>query len=396
VDGQVSNLNVSATPALESYRAQIRQWLAETEIPEVPLDVDERFEVRRAWQKRLDEAGWISVDWPSEYGGHDLSALHQVAVYEELIRAGAPLPVTVSNLVVVGPTLLAWGTEQQKREFLPKLPGGDVIFCQGFSEPNAGSDLASLTTSAERVGDDFVVRGQKVWTSYAHRADFCAVLARTNPAAPPHKGISYLLIDMKSAGVTIRRLEQITGNSEFSEVFFDDVRVPATNLVGPVDEGWKVAMHSLGNERSRIILQRRAGAQIAFDEIVQTVREHVATTGIQLPPTLVRRFGEVHTMLAALDGQVRTIVARLANDAPRSGLDSLDKLVLTEVEQEVFALAYDLLGPYRLAGGSKPFGLEPERWIHDYFYARSWSISGGTTQVQRNVVAERVLGLPRT
>jgi alkylation response protein AidB-like acyl-CoA dehydrogenase len=361
---------------LDAFGIEVAAWLAAADVPTVPHDVDERFEVLRAWQKTLYEAGWLGVDWPAEFGGRGLSLLHQAEVMRQLIAADAPLPVAIVNLVVAGPTLIGSASDEQRRRHLPGMLAAEEIWCQGFSEPDSGSDLASLRTSAREDGDDFVVNGQKVWTSYAHRADFCALLARTDKDAPPHKGISFLIVDMRTPGITVRPLRQITGDAEFSEVFFEDVRVPKENLVGPLHGGWGVAMHSLSSERSRILIQRHAGAELS--------------------PDLKRRIGRALAQLAALEAQVRKTVARVQGKAPPGALDSVDKLVLTEVEQDVYGLIYDLLGPYRLVGDSAPLGLESERWIHDYFYARSWSISGGTLQIQRNIVAERLLELPRT
>ena len=309
-----------------------------------------------------------------------------------LILAGAPLPVAVVNLIVAGPTLVGHGSDEQRRRYLPTMLSAEEIWCQGFSEPNAGSDLASLRTLAREDGDEFVVDGQKVWTSYAHRADFCALLARTDRDAPSHKGISFLIVDMRSPGITVRPLRQITGDAEFSEVFFDGVRVPRENLVGPLHGGWKVAMHSLSSERSRILIQRHAGAEAALRKLISTLRK----SGASLGPDVERRVGRALSQLAALEGQVRKTVRRVQEKAPPGALDSVDKLVLTEVEQDVYGLIYDLLGPYRLVPGANPLGLDSESWIHDYLYSRSWSISGGTLQVQRNIVAERLLGLPRT
>ena len=381
---------------LEEFRANVRAWLERSEIPQVPKDPDGRFKTLRAWQRRLYEAGWLGVDWPAEHGGKGLTPLHQAAVLEELARAGAPLPVSRTNLDAVGPTLVAFGTDEQKRRWLPKLCSAEDLWCQGFSEPNAGSDLASLKTTATRDGDDFVVNGQKIWTSQAHRADRILVLARTDPAAPRYKDLSLFGVDMRSKGISVRPLKQITGQSEFNEVFFDQVRVPATDLIGPIHDGWRVAMHTLGGERGRILLLRRADAEAAFRALVKALKTHLATTQVPLSSDVVRRIGQVRMKLAALEGQVRATARRMERDERPGPLDSLDRLVLVEVEQELSGLAFDLLGPYRMSGGALPLSLDPDSTIYRYFYGRSYSLSGGTTQVQLNVVAERMLGLPRT
>ena len=380
---------------VEDFRQHFRQWLSTADAPAVPKDPDEKFRVLRAWQRRLHEGGWLGVDWPAEYGGRGLSSLHQAAVLEELARAGAPLPLSRTNLDAVGPTLIAHGTDEQRRRYLPKLLSAEEIWCQGFSEPGAGSDLASLKTRAEADGDAFVVNGGKIWTSQAHRADMCLVLARTDPAGPRYRNLSLFGVDMRSPGIRVRPLRQITGQSEFNEVFFENVRVPAANLIGPLNEGWRVAMHTLGGERGRILLLRGADAQAAFAAIVRALQGHKGRGGA-IDDTIVARVGRVRVQLAMLDAQIRRTAERLAREEPPGPMDSLDRLVLTEVEQEVSALAFDLLGPYRLAGGAHPLGLDGDRTIYGYFYGRSYTISGGTREVQLNIVAERMLGLPRT
>lgn len=386
---------VSAHDDIASYRARFRTWLAAAHPPQVPEDPEERFRVLREWQRRLYEGGWLGVDWPVEYGGGGLTSLHQAAVLEELARAEAPLPVSRTNIDAVGPTIVAWGTEEQRRRYLPKLLSCEELWCQGFSEPGAGSDLASLKTRADLDGDVFVVNGQKTWTSQAHRADMCLLLARTDVEAPRYKNLSLLAVDMRSPGIRVRPLRQITGHSEFNEVFFDNVRVPKQNLIGPLHDGWRVAMHTLGGERGRILLLRGADAQAAFTAIVRSLREHVASGGVVSDET-VKRVGYVRVKLAVLEAQIRKTADRLSREEPPGPMDSLDRLVLTEVEQEIMGLAFDLLGPYRMSGGTRPMGLDPERTIYNYFYSRSYTISGGTREVQLNIVAERMLGLPRT
>ena len=386
---------LSADEDVRSFRERFRSWLANAHPPAIPADPDERFRVLRAWQRTLYEGGWLGVDWPLEYGGRGLTSLHQAAVLEELALRGAPLPLARTNLDAVGPTLIAWGTDEQRRRFLPKLLSAEEIWCQGFSEPGAGSDLASLKTRGEREGDAFVISGQKVWTSQAHRADLCLLLAKTDPAGARYKDLSLFAVDMRSPGIRVRPLRQITGHSEFNEVFFDAVRVPADRLIGPLNEGWRVAMHTLGGERGRILLLRGADAQAAFAQVVRALRDHRAAGGT-IDDDVVRRVGYVRVKLAVLEAQIRKTAERLAREDPPGPMDSLDRLVLTEVEQEIMALAFDLLGPYRMAGGARPLGLDADRTIYSYFYSRSYTISGGTREVQLNIVAERMLGLPRT
>lgn len=379
---------------IESFRHLFREWLASTDVPCFGADLHESFARQKAWQGTLAKAGWLGVDWPAEFGGRGLTPLHQMAVMEELTKTEAPMPVSIVNLYVIGPTILAWGTREQKQKHLARMLAADEVWCQGFSEPGAGSDLASLRTSATIDGDSFVVNGQKVWTSQAQYADFCALLARTDTTVPNHQGISYLLVNMKSPGITVRPIRQISGGAEFNEVFFDNVRVPVTDILGRVNEGWQVAVRTLASERSSIMVQRKAEAEAVVAKAIRALRK-LAGSGQVVPDRIAFRVGHVRMQLAALDAVVRDLVERLRTGRPMDGQDSLAKLILTEVEQEAFSLSFDLLGPYRQVSQVRPLGLDADHLIHDYFYSRSRSISGGTTQVQRNVVAQRVLGMPR-
>ena len=244
----------------ESFQAELRAWLAANVTDEFrekrTMTFQEKVAVRRAWQKKLFEAGWIGIGWPEEYGGRGASLMQEAIYNEEMARAQAPATANVIGLNMVGPTILAVGTPQQKARYLPKILSGEEIWCQGFSEPNAGSDVASLQTRGVREGDDFVVNGQKVWTSYGYVADFCILLVRTDFEAPKHKGLSYLIVDMKSPGVSAKPLVQMTGEAEFAELFFENVKVPVANLVGELNKGWMVAITTLMHERgvSRLAL----------------------------------------------------------------------------------------------------------------------------------------------
>jgi alkylation response protein AidB-like acyl-CoA dehydrogenase len=381
---------------LEEYRDRCRSWLAETPIPRVPLPLAERFRVLREWQRTLHAAGWLGIAWSADAGGQGLSHLHQLVFAEELARARAPQPIGLIGLEVVGPSIDRFGTPSQRSELLPRLLSGEDIWCQGFSEPDAGSDLASLRTRAEVDGDDFVVSGQKVWTSWGHFASWCAMLVRTDPAAPKSRGISYLLVDMSSPGVTTRPLTQMTGDQEFCEVFLDRVRVPRANLVGEQNGGWAIARHTLGTERAAYTLRRRVEYEVALQD---AIHELGACRTRDADPARAYRVraavGRSHVALNVLRAQTRKTVDRLAAGTGPVADDSVDKLLLNDVEQQVYGSIAELLGPLRAAPDSRPLGLDAARWEHDHLYSRAASIYGGTSQIQRNIIAERLLGLPR-
>ena len=382
-------------PSLEEYRESVRGWLTEADIPDVPLDLEGRFAVLRHWQQMLFSAGWIGISWSREAGGQGLTALHQLVFSEELARAGAPQPIGLIGLDVVGPSLDNFGTPEQKSELLPRLLSGEDIWCQGFSEPDAGSDLASLRTRAGVEGDHFVINGQKVWTSWAHKSQWCALLARTDLDAPKHKGISYILVDMSSPGVTARPLVQMTGDDEFCEVFFEDVRVPLTNLVGDLNSGWAIAQDTLGNERGSYTLRRRVEYEVAVEDAVEELRAHYSKTGQEASDRVLEQIGSAYSAVRGLEAQTRKTMGRKMRGEGPTPYDSVDKLSLNEVEQLVFRCVSDLLGPLRNVDDGDPFGLESGRWVKDHYYSRAASIYGGTSQVQRNIIAERLLGLPR-
>ncbi|GGJ40772.1 acyl-CoA dehydrogenase family protein [Streptomyces brasiliensis] len=380
---------------LDAYRRQIRAWLAQATVPEVPLDLEGRFTVLRAWQKTLYEAGFVGISWSKAVGGQGLTPLHQLVFSEELARAGAPQPIGLIGVDVVGKSIETYGREWQREQLLPRLLSGDDIWCQGFSEPESGSDLASLRTRARIEGDEFVINGQKVWTSWAHKAQWCALLARTDADAPKHRGISYILVDMSTPGVTARPLVQMTGDDEFCEVFFEDVRVPVGNLVGKLHEGWAIAQDTLSHERGSYTLRRRVEYEVAVEEAVRDLRDHVDETGTEPSDWVLEQLGRSYTAVRSLEALTRrTIERQLAGDIP-SPLDSVDKLSLNEVEQLVYTSITNVLGPFRLAADGVAFGLDGPRWVKDHYYSRAASIYGGTSQIQKNIIGERLLGLPR-
>jgi alkylation response protein AidB-like acyl-CoA dehydrogenase len=376
----------------ELFRREARAWLATQELPAATDDSDQRFNDLRDWQRRLWKAGWLGLSWPQDSGGRGLSHLHQVIFNQELASARAPRPAGVVGIEIVGPTILRFGNESQHRDRLPRVLSGEDIWCQGFSEPEAGSDLASLRTSARQIPGGWVINGHKVWTTWSHKANWCAVLARTDPTSPKHRGISYFLVPLNLPGVTVRPLRQLNGDNEFGEVLFEDVHVEAESLVGEVNSGWSYAMHTLSSERGSFVLRRTADLSVALADLIS----QLVSGGSDITDFEAHRLGELKADLFALQSQGERILDRLmtAPDEP-SGEDSLDKAYLTHVEQHLFGFARDCLGPYAQLADQHFRGLDTGRWMHDYYFSRAASIFGGTAQVQRNIIAERLLGLPR-
>lgn len=384
----------------EAFRAELRAWLTEhlTDAfrEQRTMTFQEKAAVRRAWQRALFDAGWIGIGWPKEYGGRGATLMQQSIYNEEMARAKAPAAINVIGLNMVGPTLLAVGTPEQKARYLPKILSAEEVWCQGFSEPNAGSDVASLQTRAVRDGDHFVVNGQKVWTSYGYVADLCILLVRTDFEVPKHKGLSYLIVDMHAPGVSARPLVQLTGEAEFAELYFDEVRVPVENLVGSLNQGWMVAITTLMHERATLSFS----IIVAFEQRLQALIE-------------LSRRSTVHGAPALNDAQVRQRLARLYSDVKTFKLNtmrqvsalgqghlpgpegSLLKIQWSELNQRLVELAIELEGPYSsLAPDSLDAPFEGH-WQYEYLRARGNTIEAGTSEVQRNIVAERVLGLPR-
>ena len=379
-------------PEAEAFRAEFRAWLEANVDSEVAgaqameaAESPEALARLRAWNRALADAGYAAIAWPVEYGGRGAGIMEQVVYAEELHRAGAPGTLNVIGISNIAPAIMAHGTEDQKRRFLPPMRRGDEIWCQGFSEPNAGSDLASLQTRAVPDGDDFVVNGQKVWNTFGNVADWCELLVRTDPDAPKHRGISCLFVDMRSPGVEARPLVTITGDREFSEIFFTDVRVPRSALLGKENEGWTVAMTTLTHERGGVA-SLHLGVRKKVAELIELAktterRGRPATEDPVLRQGLARLY---------LEGEYLKLLSDRAVSGALHGREagpesSLAKLVWSECEIHIAELAGHLLGPAANTG----------RWGRDRVYARALSIAGGTTQVNKNIVAQRVLGLPR-
>ncbi len=347
------------------------------------------------WLKKLNEKGWIAPAWPKEYGGAGLSVMEQFIFNQEMARTGAPRSPNMIALGWVGPTLIVYGTDEQKRKHLPPILKGEAFWCQGFSEPGAGSDLASLQTRAVRDGDDYVINGQKIWTSGAHGAHWMILLARTDPNAPKHKGISYFLVDMKSPGITIRPLVNMAGSHDFNEVFFDNVRVPKENLVGEENRGWYVGTTTLDFERSGIATG--ISHALAVRDYVEFVHAHRAE-----PTCAYARDPLVRYELAdrAIEAQVEQMLNYQVIGVQARGLvpnheASIAKLYSTELDQRIAATGLKMAGLYGQVLRGSAHAVMDGRMSSMYLYATTSTIGGGTSEVQRNIIAQRGLGLPR-
>ncbi len=397
----------------EPFRAEIRTWLTDN-LPEgwgtpgFSMTPEERKAFLREWTAKLFDGGWICASWPTEYGGKGLTLMEQVVLTEEFARAEAPLRADFFGDTLVGPTILQWGDERQKQEFLPRILKGTISWCQGFSEPGAGSDLASLSTRAVLDGDEWVVNGQKVWTTQAQYADYIFLLARTNPDAPKHAGISYLLVPMKQPGIEVRPISQIDGSADFNEVFFTDARCPKDNVVGGVDNGWKVAMTTLGFERGSSATTGHRRFQRELDQIIQEAKKNGASADPLIRQRLATAWSKVKIM--EINGY-RSLTDALNGTHHMAALGAANKMFWSEFHQDTMNLAMDILGMdaqiltgTHNSGGDGIIGDRMRRGRADYpvsdrqasfFFSRSETIWGGTAEIQRNIVGERVLGLPK-
>jgi alkylation response protein AidB-like acyl-CoA dehydrogenase len=369
-----------------TFRNELREWLAAHITPEVveagrwPV-TDETLEVMRAWNRELADAGWAAPAWPVEHGGRDAGLDEQVAYLEEIDAAQAPGPINVIGVSNIAPAIMAFGTPDQQERFLRPMLRGDEIWSQGMSEPDTGSDLASLRTRAEPAGDGFIVNGQKTWNSLGHLADWCQLYVRTDPDVPKHRGISCLLVDLRTPGVEVRPLRTMTGEVSFSELFLTDVRVPASALLGPLHQGWTVAMTTLSHERAGVArlhlsLRRKLDALLA---------EPAARSALAADPRLRQEAARVATLIACMRWTTERSLAQLRLGEASGTAGSLSKLAWSQADQALAGLALRLLGMSGLSG----------EWARNLASAPSTSIAGGTTEINRNIVAEHGLGLPR-
>jgi alkylation response protein AidB-like acyl-CoA dehydrogenase len=385
-------MDIRFSPAQENYRRKFRRWLDAnlprgSSAPSPVFDEDKDVLFQMEWERRLYSAGYSGVAWPKEYGGQGLTLAEHYIVHEELGRSAAPEGINNIGRELVGPIILAIGSEEQKRYYVPRLLRLDDVWCQGFSEPNAGSDLASLQTRAEPDGDDWVISGQKVWTSYARHSNWCILLARTDRAAPKHKGITLFLMPMNVPGITVRPLRQITGRSDFNELFLDEVRISDTLRLGAVNDGWRVANGVLGFERATTRLYRQARFMHEWRALIALAKRRMPKrlddSGIR------RRIAAVFVELEIVRYGNLKVVSRVGQGHNIGPEASLQKLAWSEAHQKLAALAVDLLGEDFISSE------EAAPFRHIYLQSRAETIFAGTSEIQRNIIADRVLSLPR-
>jgi alkylation response protein AidB-like acyl-CoA dehydrogenase len=376
-------VDLTLSPSEEAFRDELRAWLIGNHPGREPDGDLAGFEFRRGWQRRLHEAGWAGVSWPREYGGRGATLVEQAIYNEEFVRAQAPSAANVLGLAMGGPTVIAHGTEEQKRRYLEPILSASEIWCQGFSEPGSGSDLASVKTRGVRDGDGWVVTGQKVWTTLAQHAKWCMLVARTDPDAPKHQGLTYFLMDMEQDGVQVRPLRQITGEAEFNELFIEEARVPDENIVGGEGNGWAVAITTLMHERATLAFGLQIAVKLALRELMGLVRESGATGD----PLVRDRLAQLYIEAEVLRLNAYRGLSAIMRDGVPGPEGSLGKWQWAEVNQALTELAMDLRGPRAV--------LHDDTWTFRFLRARANSIEGGTTEILKNIVAERVLGLPR-
>ena len=403
-------MDLTYPPDAEAFRLTIRAWLEEN-LPQGWFEPgfvqseDERKDFNQTWTAKLFAGGWICAGWPVDYGGKGLSLLEQVVLNEEFASAGAPMRADFFGDTLVGPTILQWGTEEQKREFIPGILQGKIAWCQGFSEPNSGSDLASLKTSAVLDGDEWIINGQKVWTTQAQQADYVFLMCRTDPDAPQHAGISYLLVPMRQAGVDVRPITQVDGSAEFNEVFFTNVRCPKGNVVGGVNNGWKVAMTTLGFERGSSSTTGHRRFLKEWQLIVDEAKQREKNADLRVRDDLVRAWQKVKIM--EINGY-RSLTDSLNNTHDAALLGACNKMFWSEAHRASMELAIDILGmdgqiltgqgdaESSLPGMGRGRADYPVSELQaSFFFSRSETIWGGTAEIQRNIIGERALGLPK-
>ncbi|HUY99510.1 MAG TPA: acyl-CoA dehydrogenase family protein [Thermomicrobiaceae bacterium] len=385
----------------EAFRSDVRAWLATN----VPTEKFQDFEEHRSWHKQLYAAGYVGMGWPVEYGGRNARPMEQAILGEEMARVDAPGPVNGLGLGLLGPTLIHHGTDAQKDRYLRNILTAVEIWCQLYSEPNSGSDLASLRTRAEIVGDEFVINGQKIWTSGAQHADWGMMLARTDPDAPKHLGISCILIDMHHPGVEVRPLRQLHGAAEFNEVFFTDARMPLENLVGELHRGWQIAQTTLSYERGARVLSRVTDHQATIARLLE-VASVLRRDGMRAidDPIIRQKLGRIYAEVEVLRYYGLRVLSRMEKGLRPGPESSLSKLSYSELNKRVQELIQEILGPYGqlIEGEPAKYALDPGAsygeqgsWAYAFGGSRSGTIAAGTSEVQKNIIGERVLGLPK-
>jgi alkylation response protein AidB-like acyl-CoA dehydrogenase len=387
-------MDLNPTPAERAFRRAVREWIA-AHVPDAAAEREgasgaERFAAAKAWQAALYRGGWAGITWPKEYGGRGASVVEQLIFGEECAGAGAPDSINLSvSLGLVGPTLIACGTPAQKERFLLPILRGEEIWCQGFSEPNAGSDLAAVCTRGELRGDEIVVTGQKVWTSFAQYADWCILVVRTDPGSRRHRGLTFLLVDMKSPGIGIRPLVEITGEAWFNEVFFDEVRVPRAHVVGEIDRGWDVVITTLMHERAG------AAPHMRLRNELRALFDLARRAGWAAGPVVRQKLAQL-----AVEVEIARLLAyRIVTGIQRTGRPgpegSVQKLFWSELEQRLMDVASEMLGSRAQVVQGDPAAIDGGVWARELLWTRAATIYAGTSEVQRNIIAQRVLGLPR-
>jgi alkylation response protein AidB-like acyl-CoA dehydrogenase len=394
-------MDLKLSPEEVQFRDELRDWLRAN----VPRDwgewrekpIEESFPYLRAWQQKLHEGRWAAVSWPKEYGGRSATLPQQAIFWEEMARVEAPPMANSLGLGLIGPTIIGFGTEAQKKRFIPKILSADEIWCQGFSEPNAGSDLANLQTEARLDGEHYVVNGQKVWTSYGWVGNWCELVVRTDPTAPKHKGLTVLLIDMKSPGVEVRPLRQMTGESEFNEMFFRDVRVPVENVLGKVNDGWNVAVSTLMYERGSYGARLHPLFKRNINRLIELARKfqkngHAATQDPLIRQKLAQCYAEIEIMRM---NQLRAFSRITATGAPGPE-GSIQKIFWSELNQRLQQVAQEIFGPYGQLLGGDSQAVDKGLWSYGYLRTRGNTIEAGTSEVQRSIIGHFVLGLPKS
>ncbi|MYR42680.1 acyl-CoA dehydrogenase family protein [Streptomyces sp. SID5910] len=382
--------------SVEEFRTEFRHWLKAHLTGEFgslrgrggPGREHEAFAERLAWERHMAAAGWTCVGWPEEYGGRGATLEQQVAFHEEYALADAPARVNHIGEQLLGPTLIAFGTPAQRARFLPRIVAAEELWCQGYSEPDAGSDLANVRTRARLDGDDWTVTGQKTWTSLAHESDWCFVVARTEPGSTRHRGLSYLLVPLDQPGVQIRPITQLTGTCEFNEVFFDDARTPAANIVGAPGDGWRVAMATLGFERGVSTL----GQQVGFRRELEAVVERARRNGAAKDPLIRDRIARAWTGLEIIRCNALRTLDGVAAGAPGPEA-SIGKIFWATWHRDLGELAMDVCGADGMLAAGEPYDLDDFQRL--FLFSRADTLYAGTNEIQRNIIAERVLGLPK-
>jgi alkylation response protein AidB-like acyl-CoA dehydrogenase len=394
-------MDLKLSPEELQFRDELRGWLHAnmpsdwSEWREKPIE--ESFPYLRAWQRKLHEGRWAAVSWPKEYGGRGATLTQQAIFWEEMARVEAPPMANSLGLGLIGPTIIAFGTEAQKKRFIPKILSAEEIWCQGFSEPNAGSDLASLQTEARLDGGYYIVNGQKVWTSYGWVGNWCELVVRTDPNAPKHKGLTVLLIDMKSPGVEVRPLRQMTGESEFNEMFFRDVRVPVENVLGKVNDGWNVAVSTLMHERGSYGARLHPLFKRNINRLIELARKfhkngHAASQDPLTRQKLAQCYAEIEIMRL---NQLRAFSRITATGAPGPE-GSIQKIFWSELNQRLQQVAQEIFGPFGQLLGGDSHAVDKGIWSYGYLRTRGNTIEAGTSEVQRSIIGHFVLGLPKS